>query len=125
MRASNAPKKALSIISHIRFVFAPTVVDFVTLKAGVHQSSTRFNRLQQAGHKLFNKNHLETTRFYRVQQALASGSGPEGRLKLFRMCCQLAIRAARFRPEADVSIKTVSESPRRKRFSDREKWRAL
>jgi len=73
MRASNAPKTALTIISHIRLVFAPTVVNFVTAKA------PEFNRVQQAGRKRFNKNHLESTEFYRVQQGLASGSGPGGR----------------------------------------------
>ena len=41
-----------------------------------YQTSTRFNRVQQAGRKRFNKNHLESTKFDRVQQALASGSGP-------------------------------------------------
>ena len=45
----------------------------------MHQSSTGFNRVQQADRKRFNKNHLESTKFYRVQQGLASGSGPGGR----------------------------------------------
>ena len=42
-------------------------------------TSTRFNRVQQAGRKRFNKNHLETTGFHRFQQALSPGSGPGGR----------------------------------------------
>jgi len=41
-------------------------------------TSTSFNRVQQAGRKRFNKNHLETTGFNRFQQGLASGSGPGG-----------------------------------------------
>jgi hypothetical protein len=45
----------------------------------MHQSSTGFNRLQQAGRKRFNKNQLEATKFNSVQQGLAPGSGPGGR----------------------------------------------
>jgi len=63
---------------------APSVSSIVQARLirGVHarhQTSTRFNRVQQAGRKRFNKNHLESTKFTRVQQGLAPGSGPGGR----------------------------------------------
>jgi hypothetical protein len=50
-----------------------SVDDFVAAKA------SNFNRLQQAGRKRFNTNHLESTRIHRLQQVMAAGSGSEGR----------------------------------------------
>ena len=40
-----------------------------------HTVSTRFNRLQQADRKRFNKNPLGSTEFHKVQQALTPGLG--------------------------------------------------
>ncbi len=44
-----------------------------------HQVSIRFNRVQQGSRNPFNKNHLESARFHKLQQALSPGSGPGGR----------------------------------------------
>jgi hypothetical protein len=62
MRASNAPKMALSIISHIRLVFAPTVVNFVTAKA------PEFNRIQQTSTSRLQKIQQESLRIHKVLQ---------------------------------------------------------
>src|SRR6267378_3144168 len=62
MRASNAPKTALTIISHIRLVFAPTVVNFVTAKA------PEFNRVQQTSTSRPQTVQQESLRIHRVLQ---------------------------------------------------------
>ena|SRR3984885_6664892 len=57
--------------------FRPRLVRFKQLRKWNH--ATKLNRLQRAGHKRFDTNHLESTRIHRFQQSLESGSGPGGR----------------------------------------------